>query len=59
MKKTLIHVTVGNDYWMPTDKELDSLCDLFHKAVDHKDVVVVATCRGVKVEAIPYEVDDQ
>lgn len=58
MKKTIIHVEVGDDNWTPTTSDLSKITRTFRKAVkgtQPDDVAVVSTRSGVKVHVIEFE----
>jgi hypothetical protein len=58
MKKTILHITAGDETWMPTEKELKSIADKFRRAIKAATPThtpVVPTRNGVKVEIVEYD----
>jgi hypothetical protein len=58
MKKTILHITAGDDNWTPTEKELKSIADKFRRALRSATPThtpVVSTRNGVKVEIVEYD----
>jgi hypothetical protein len=58
MKKTIIHITAGDDRWTPTEAELKAIANKFRramKATTPTHTPVVPTRNAVKVEIIEYD----
>lgn len=58
MKKTIIHITAGDDNWCPTEAELKAIANKFRramKAATPNHTPVVPTRNAVKVEIIEYD----
>jgi hypothetical protein len=58
MKKTILHITAGDDNWTPTEKELKSIADKFRRAIKAATPThtpVVPTRNGVHVQVVEYD----
>ncbi len=58
MKKTILHVTAGDDNWKPTQKELTALTNKFKRALKSataNNTPVVVTRGGVQAQIIEYD----
>lgn len=58
MKKTIIHITAGDDNWTPTEAELKAIANKFRRAMKsatNTHTPVVPTRNAVKVEIIEYD----
>jgi hypothetical protein len=58
MKKTILHITAGDDNWNPTEKELKSIADKFRRAIKAATPThtpVVPTRSGVQVQIVEFD----
>jgi hypothetical protein len=58
MKKTIIHVTAGDEHWTPTQKELNAIANKFRRAIkkaNGNETPVVPTRSGVRVEIVEFD----
>lgn len=58
MKKTILHITAGDDNWTPTEKELTAIANKFRramKAATPTHTPVVPTRNGVHAQVIEYD----
>jgi hypothetical protein len=58
MKKTILHITAGDDNWTPTGKEQTAIANKFKRAIlnatpNHTPVVV--TRNGVRAEVVEFD----
>jgi hypothetical protein len=58
MKKTILHITAGDDNWTPTTRELNALTQKFKRAIlkaSPTDTPVVATRSAVKAQVVEFD----
>lgn len=58
MKKTIIHITAGDDNWTPTSKEQTAIANKFKRAIANatpNNTPVVVTRNGVKAEVVEFD----
>lgn len=61
MKKTILHITAGDDNWTPTTQELAKLTRQFRKALketSQDDTAVIATRNSVVATVIEFDPSD-
>lgn len=58
MKKTILHITAGDDNWTPTEKELTAIANKFRRAMKAATLThtpVVPTRKGVHVQVVEFD----
>lgn len=61
MKKTILHITAGDDNWTPTTQELTAITNKFKRAIANATPThtpVVATRNSVVATVIEYDPQD-